>query len=83
MNFTYKVVRNGKEIDRLRTHSIRRFLSHLRTINWCNGRPSVYLRVSYGKHIDNFGKFVTFYNDGDYENKDDLWQAFEAFTEKD
>ncbi|MCX6706106.1 MAG: hypothetical protein NTV24_03335 [Candidatus Woesebacteria bacterium] len=81
MNFTYKLFRDGREIDKVRTHSKRLVLSHLRTINW-NDRPRVYLRVSYGKRIDSFGKLVTFYNDGDYEDKEGLWLAFEAFTEK-
>jgi len=85
LNFTFRVVKNGKTIDRCQTHSKRRFLNHLRTINWqelkkSNG--SVYLRVSYGKQEDCFGKIVTFYNDGWYDNESDLWLTFKAFSEE-
>lgn len=83
MKFSYKVAQKQKVVVvRCRTRSKRRFLKNLRTINWGNNHFIVYLRVSYGKQIDNFGKLVTFYNDGDFENKEDLWLAFEAFTEK-
>lgn len=82
MNFTYKLIKNSKEVERLRTHSKRLFLSRLRTIKWTTHLLRVYLRVSYGKRIDVFGKLVTFYNDGVYENKKDLWLAFNAFTEE-
>jgi len=82
MNFTLKVIKNNQAIQRVRTHSIRRFYNHLRTINWEDGGKKVYLRLSYGKEQDVFGKMVTFYNDGWFENKEDLWLTFEAFKEK-
>jgi len=65
----------------VRTHSKRRFLNHLRTIKWQYKGIKVYIRVSYGKKVDVFGKLSTFYNDGLYENKEDLWSAFNAFKE--
>lgn len=80
MNYSYKVIENGREVDRLQTHSKRKFTSHLRTINW-KDKPCVYLRVSYGKKIDSFGRLITFYNDGWYKNITDLWRAFNAFIE--
>ena len=80
-NYTLKVFENGKQVDRCQTHSLRRFMSHLRMINWKNSHPRVYLRVSYGKRLDNFGKITEFHNDGDYENENDLWLAFNAFIE--
>jgi len=81
LNFTFRVIKNGKTVERYETHSKRRFYNKIRTINWGNGVEKVYLRVSYGKGIDNFGKMTNFYNDGEYENKDDLLWALSAFTE--
>ena len=82
MNFTLKVIKNNQAIQIVRTHSIRRFCNHLRTIKWEDGGVLVYLRVSYGKEEDCFGKMVNFYNDGWYEDSEDLRFAFKAFTEK-
>jgi hypothetical protein len=82
MNFSQKVINNNKTIQVTRTHSIRRFTNNLRTINWQNKNILIYLRVSYGKQKDCFGKIVNFYNDGNYETEDDLWLAFNAFKEK-
>ena len=82
MNFTFKVIKNNKVIQRVQTHSIRRFYNHIRTINWQNRPSKAYLRVSYGKYTDCFGKMVNFYNDGEYETKEDLWLAFNVFKEK-
>lgn len=81
-NFTLRVLKNRQEIQRVQTHSIRLFLRGLRTIKWkCRGIKT-YLRVSYGKQVDCFGKLSNFYNDGFYYSKEDLWLAFDAFTEK-
>lgn len=79
MNFTLKIFKNNRTIQRVQTHSIRRFHNRLRTINWKERGLKVYLRVSYGRHKDVFGKKITFYNEGFYENKDDLWNTLEAF----
>lgn len=81
LNFTFRVIKNGKTIDRYQTHSKRRFYNRTRTINWKDGVEKVYLRVSYGKGIDNFGKVTNFYNDGEYKTKRDLLFALSAFTE--
>lgn len=81
-NFTFRVIKNGKTIDRCQTHSKRRFNNRIRTINWQNRPLKVYLRVSYGVGEDVFGKMVNFYNDGEYETKNDLLSALSAFTEK-
>lgn len=81
INFTFRVAKNGKMIDRCQTHSKRRFYNRIRTINWQSGVGKVYLRVSYGKGLDNFGKVTNFYNDGKYEYKKDLFLALSAFAE--
>ena len=82
MNFTLKVTKNGRVVQRVQTHSLRRFTKHLRTINWQNKPLKAYLRVSYGKRLDYWGKLSNFYNDGGYDNKHDLWLAFNAFKGK-
>lgn len=82
MNFTLKVIKNNRAIQRVQTHSPRRFINKLRTINWQNNDLKIYLKDNYGKQKDCFGKLVTFYNDGEYDNENDLWLAFNAFKEK-
>ena len=71
--FALKVIKNSEVVKKYTTHSKKRFIKNLRTINWEDGLLKVYLKVNYGKH---------FYNDGVYENEIDLWFAFKAFTEK-
>jgi hypothetical protein len=73
MNYSYKKIENSGVMGNMRTHSKRRFISSLRTINWANKHLKVVLRVNYGKG---------FINEGVYEKDKDLWLAFEAFTEK-
>ena len=80
-NYTLKVFNNRKITGKVRTHSVRLFLTHLRSIKW-EKSTSVYLRVSYRKKIDSQGKLSTFWNDGDYDNKSDLMWAFNAFNEE-
>lgn len=82
MNYTIKVYKNGKVVQKVTTHKIRRFLKSLRLINFQNEVLKVYLKVTYGKFIDAYGKKSLFYNDGTYDNKEDLWWAFNAFTEQ-
>lgn len=83
INLTFRVIKNGKMIQRCSTHSIRRFRNKIGTINWEDRPLKVYLRVSYGKYKDCFGKMSDFYNDGYYTTKRDLIYALQAFTEKD
>jgi hypothetical protein len=83
MNFSLKVFNNNKLIQRCSTHSQRVFLKKLRSINWGETHPRVYIKVSYEKRLDNFGKLVNFDNEGVYDNKQDLWLALNAFIEND
>jgi hypothetical protein len=80
MNFTLIVKSHGQKVIRVSKHSYRVFCRHLRTIKWQDG-TSCYLRVSFGKDYDISGELQTFYNDGIYTNKNDLFQAFKAFIE--
>lgn len=79
-NYTFIVKQKGKEIERINTHHFKRFITHSRSIKWAND-TSVYLRVSYGKSLDNFGKISTFYNDGIYQTKNEYAEALAAFLE--
>ena len=82
MNYTIKVYKNSKVVQKLTTHKIRRFLKSLRLVKFEDEALSVYLKVGYGKFVDVYGRKSLFYNDGTYDNKEDLWWAFNAFTEK-
>lgn len=81
LNFTFKVVEDSKTIDKCQTHSKRRFYNKIGTINWQNKPSKVYLRVSYGKRLSNYNRLENFYNDGEYQTKQELLEAFTAFTE--
>jgi hypothetical protein len=83
MKFTIKIYKNNKLISKTRTGKKRLFLKKVRLINWKDGGIKVYLKVDYGKRLDNFGKYTSFWNDGDYDNKDDFWLALNAFLEED
>jgi len=63
-NFTFRVVKNGEVISRCQTSKKRRFINHLRTINWKNKPLKVYLRVYCGRQKDVWGNLSGFYNDG-------------------
>lgn len=78
-NYTLKVFKNGEEIQRVRTHRKKRFVRILRTINWGHGGIKAYIKVSYGKKKDTYGKLSEFYNDGWYDNQKDLTIAFRYF----
>jgi len=81
MNYTIILKLHGKKVERLETASLRLFYSQLRSIKWRKG-TSVYCRVYYGKKLDHRGNLTKFYNDGEYETKDDLFQAIDAFLEE-
>ena len=81
LNFTFGVVKNGKQVERYESHSKRSFLNKIRTINWVNDPISVCLRVSYGMAKTNRGTIETFYNNGEYNSALDLMEAFKSFTE--
>lgn len=81
MNFTAKVIKSGEVIKVYRTHKIRRFLKNIRSIKFEDCELKVYLKVDYGKGIDVYGKKTRFCNEGLYDNSEDFWWAFNAFTE--
>lgn len=81
LNFTFRVTKNGKTIQRCQTHSRRRFHDRIGRINWQNKPLKVHLRVNYGRAMCNRGCVCSFYNDGVYETKEDVLQALAAFIE--
>lgn len=80
LNFTYRAVKDGKTIGRCQTHSKRRFYNRIDTINWQNSPLKLYLRVSYGRTKCNMGCVCNFYNDGWYDNKEELMFALDNFA---
>jgi len=81
-NYMLKVFIDEKEVDSVRTHSMRIFLKHLRSLISRKGRWRCYLRVSYGKKQDHTVKWQSFYNDGWYEEIGELKNVWTAFTEQ-
>lgn len=45
-------------------------------------KTGVYIKVTYGKHLDNWGKIIEFYNDGIYHTEKDIKEELAAFTEQ-
>lgn len=83
-NYTLKLYKTNGKIETVRTHKKKRFIRILRTINWQSmGLRKTYLKVSYGKKTCNYGCLCDFYNDGYYDNKEDLLQTFQYFDEED
>lgn len=75
-------VKTPKGVKRYDTGKIRRFLRYTKLINWQNTNLQVYLKVTYEKQRDHRNKLVQFYNDGDYESRDDFARALLAFFEE-
>lgn len=73
MNYFYKLFKDKEVVDKGLTHSKRRFLKKIRTVNWKNNVTKAYVRINYKKGL---------VNEGEYVNKQDLWIAINAFLEK-
>lgn len=84
-NYILRVYQKGRMVERYETSHKRSFLNQLRSLNFKELKKNkpycIFLRVSYGQHEDVWGEKTTFFNDGRYLTKKDLWQAFNAFTE--
>lgn len=84
ISYFYKITTGTKSITKCLTHSRRVFFKKIRTINWKEVDSKgyvVYLRINYGKFLDNYGKMSNFYNDGDYQDEGSFCLAFNAFLE--
>ncbi len=79
LNYTYKIKKDKKIVQRLSTHSLRVFLRELRTINFLQSSIEVYVRVFYGNSLCNRGCVCPSYNDGWYTRQKDLDFALQAF----
>lgn len=82
-NYTLILEHKGKKVKLVETTHKKRFLTHMRLINWNIPYSRIYLKVYYGKKIDAFGKLTQFFNYGWYNSEKDLTEAFEAFDEED
>jgi len=82
MKFLIKIYNKDKTIIKSWTRKKSKFRKILRSINFQNNVFKTYLRVDYGMGVNNFKKWVMFYNDGFYNSHKDLISAFIIFTEK-
>ena len=72
-----KMLKNGKEVCSIHSGTPSRFISRIQSKSF----DVCLIKASYGKHINNFGELVEFTNEGEYKNKKDALNAFEAFIE--
>lgn len=82
MLFKLKIYKTGKPVQRYSTHKIRRFLKIARLINFEEQGTKVHLRLVDCKQLNVWGKVKNFDNEGYYNNAEDFWFTFNAFTEK-
>ena len=76
------VDKNGKVVKRVSTNKLGRFAPQIGMLRNYKGYFHVYLKVIYGKQLDNFGKMTTFDNFGWYDNFKDLNLAYNAFKDE-
>lgn len=67
--------------ERYETKKFRRFLRKLKLINWQILSIKVYLRVGYGRSLENHGRLADLYNDGYYTTKAEFDSSLAAFLE--
>lgn len=82
MSYSLKISKYGQRALYTRTSRIRPFLEITRSINWKDRDLKVYVKVCYGKKLDIYDQLSVFYNDGDYDNKEEFNLAFKAFREE-
>jgi hypothetical protein len=76
MRMTLKLY-NGNKVKKYLGTSVRRLLYYINHVNF----DKAYLKVKYGKFLDQGGKMAEFYNDGYYSDKNELIEVLKAFTE--
>ncbi len=81
-NYTLKVKKDGKMVQRLSSHSLRIFLRETRTINFLKHDIEVYIRVFYGNSLCIQGCICPTFNDGWYKTRKDLDFAVKAFLDE-
>ena len=78
-----KVIKKGKMAQMAHTAISSRFLSFIKAVSFPELKKipnsHLYIKVVYGKSLDNYGKLREFYNDGEYTNRKDLNLAVRAF----
>lgn len=80
-NYTLRYMKDGRELSRFQTRSIRRFGHRIQALDFPDDSYSAYLRVYYGVGWGTGNKVEQFYNDGIYNDKQKLLQAYKAFCE--
>ena len=81
--YIIKTFKTEKTVPTVYTNSIVRFLYWIRhSVFPKNGKKQVYIRVSYGKKKDIYGKMSLFINEGKYNNAKDLIFAGETFAKQ-
>lgn len=75
MKIKMRLTKNNGEVKWYRSGTIRRFLSRLTHDQF----EKAYVWVGYGEQLDNHGKLIKFFNDGEYINKQKATQALRAF----
>ncbi len=79
--FTLKIFFINKETQYISTKKRQR-ISYFIQIAKESEIEKFYIRVSYGKVTDVFGKSTKAFNDGEYQTKQLLKEAFKCFVEK-
>ncbi len=80
--YLLKIYKTDGKIETVRTKKEKRFLKFIRTVNWQNSIKKAYIKVSYGKRMCANNCLCEFYNDGSYETKQELVEAFNYFDDK-
>lgn len=78
LGLSLKLWKNDGVVSSYRFQKKSRLLAVAKATSW----QKSYLKVFYGKGITNTGKLEDIYNDGEYEELEELKLALSAFTEK-
>ena len=79
MNYTIKIIEEGRTVSKARTRSKRRFLKILGLIKWQLGVTKAELTVMDSRDIEAYGHTVK--NEAVCESPEELMDVFGAFTE--
>ena len=80
-NYLFRVMKGREVVYRYESVSRRCFLREIGSVNFLNRDILVYVRVSYGRGPDVRGGVSAFFNDGEYDNFEDLMYMVKAFWE--
>jgi antitoxin component YwqK of YwqJK toxin-antitoxin module len=72
-------LKNGKTMKYYTNDKIKRIYSLVSLAKFPDKVLKAYVKVSYGKFLDAFGKMTEFYNDGYYTDKKELREVISIF----